>query len=275
MSECLINGRPSAVVGVTDRGFSYGDGLFETLRFSGGRPLLFERHLQRMQQGLQRLSILEAGLLEQLRADVDQMCRGQSEGLLKIQVSRGEGGRGYRGQVDQGPTRVVQRFPAPVYPGHWFENGAELFRCQTRLGLCPQLAGIKHMNRLEQVLARSEWHDQFPEGIVCDLDGYVVEGTMSNLFMIRNGVLFTPKLDRCGVAGIVRSVIMDAAEGAGVELHETRIRYEQLAEADGLFMTNTGFGVLPVKSIADQRYPLHPLTDLASQWLEEARRCES
>lgn len=274
MLECLVNGEPGTDIAVTDRGFSYGDGLFETLRFDAGRPLLLQRHLDRLQLGLERLSIPAEGLLDLLRDELITLCHNHSSGLLKVLISRGEGGRGYRGKVDRGPTRVVQRFSAAVYPDEWFDQGVELFPCQTRLGLNPQLAGIKHLNRLEQILARSEWQDQYPEGVVCDLDGYVVEGTMSNLFMVKNGELFTPKLDRCGVAGVVRSVIMDAANEAGIVCHETLIRKNQLAQADGLFMTNTGFGVLPVSRLAEQRYPSHPLIAKATGWLEEARRCE-
>ncbi|WP_421862960.1 aminodeoxychorismate lyase [Motiliproteus sp.] len=269
-----MNGQPGVSVAVTDRGFSYGDGLFETLRFDAGRPLLLERHLQRLQHGLERLLIPADGLLDLLRDELAMLCRPHPGGLLKILVTRGEGGRGYWGKVDRGPTRVVQRFASPDYPRQWFEQGVELFPCQTRLGLNPRLAGIKHLNRLEQILARSEWQDQYPEGVVCDLEGYVVEGTMSNLFMVKNGALYTPKLDRCGVAGVVRAVIIDSANKAGIDCHETRIRQDQLAQADALFMTNTGFGVLPVKRLGEQNYPSHPYTAMAREWLEEARRCE-
>jgi len=276
MNDTLVNGQPGAQISLFDRGFSYGDGVFETLLVEASKPLLLERHLERLAAGLQRLNIpCIPSLLDAIRDDIDRLCQSQQRTFIKLIVTRGAGGRGYRAAADLQPNRVLIRAAAPDYPEHWYRQGCDLYLCQTRLGLNPLLAGIKHLNRLEQVLARNEWQDQFPEGLVCDIDDRLIEGTMSNLFLIQGDRLLTPRLDRCGVAGIVRSVVIDAAQHHGVEVIQEALSIEDLFQADGVFVTNTGFGVLPVASCDARLIPLSALAESAAQWLAEARRCES
>ncbi|MEH6650623.1 MAG: aminodeoxychorismate lyase [Motiliproteus sp.] len=275
MIMTLVNGQPEAQVSTTDRGFSYGDGVFETIRVSGGKALLLQRHLNRMKDGLFRINInYKQHLIDSLLSEVSLLCDGVNEAFIKVVISRGSGGRGYRCSPELQPTRVVMRVDAPRYPATLYKQGAELFACSTRLGSNPQLAGIKHLNRIEQVLARNEWQDQYVEGLVCDQQGYLVEGTMSNLFLIRDDSLVTPLLDCCGVAGVVRSVIIDAAAKHGVTFAEQRLTVDDLLQADGAFMTNSGFGVLPVSGFDGRVIPLSAITATASHWLEETRRCE-
>lgn len=276
MIATLVNGYPDTQVATTDRGFSYGDGVFETIRVSGGKALLLQRHISRMKLGVIRLKIhLNQSFIDALLSEIYMLCDDVDEAFIKVIISRGSGGRGYRYGTELRPTRVVMRVEAPSYPSTLFIQGAELFACTTRLGSNPQLAGIKHLNRLEQVLARNEWQDEFVEGLVCDQHGYLVEGTMSNLFLVRGESLITPLLDRCGVAGVVRSVIIDAAAKHGVKLSEQRLNVDDLRQADGAFMTNSGFGVLPISRFDGRAIPLSALTATASGWLEEVRRCES
>ena len=275
MTAILVNGNPDTQVSTTDRGFSYGDGVFETIRVRGGKPLLLQRHIGRMKQGLCCLKIsFEQQLIDTLLSEISTFCDGVEEAFIKVIVSRGSGGRGYRYDTEMRPTRVVMRVDAPSYPATLFAQGVELFACETRLGSNRQLAGIKHLNRLEQVLARNEWQDQFVEGLVCDQQGFLVEGTMSNLFLIRGDSLVTPLLDQCGVAGVVRSVIIDAAVKHGIPFSEQRFNVDDLWQADGAFMTNSGFGVLPVNRFDGRVIPLSAITDTAGDWLEEARQCE-
>ncbi|MEH6822588.1 MAG: aminodeoxychorismate lyase [Motiliproteus sp.] len=276
MNNTLVNGHPSAHVSLFDRGLSYGDGLFETLRVEVERPLLLQRHIDRLCTGMNRLKIpFNQMFIDVLRAEIEQLCKGRKQVFLKLIITRGAGGRGYRAAEDLEPNRILMVAAAADYPQRWYQQGCELYLCRTRLGLNPLLAGIKHLNRLEQVLARSEWQDQYPEGLVCDIEDRLIEGTMSNLFLIRGQQLLTPLLNQCGVAGVVRSVIIDSAPRHAVEVVQRALSVEDLFQADGVFITNTGFGVLPVRGCDGRTIPLSPMIQAASQWLAEARRCES
>ncbi len=275
MNNTLVNGQPCSQISLFDRGLSYGDGVFETLLIEAARPLLLQRHLERLGVGLQRLNIsCTPAFMEAVCADIERLCQHQPRAFVKLIITRGAGGRGYRAAADLQPNRILIRAAAPAYPAPWYQHGCDLYRCRTRLGLNPLLAGIKHLNRLEQVLARNEWQEQFPEGLVCDINDRLIEGTMSNLFLIRGEQLLTPLLDQCGVAGVVRSVIIDAAQRHAVEVVQQRLCIEDLFQADGAFITNTGFGVLPVRSCDGQVIPLSSLTQSAGQWLAQARQCE-
>ena len=275
MNNTLVNGQPCAQLSLYDRGLSYGDGVFETLRIEAEKPLLLQRHLDRLYQGLKRLGIpADQSLIDCLRSEIGQLCRGREQAILKLIVTRGAGGRGYRVAEPLSPNRLLMISAATEYPQHWYQQGCELYLCRTRLGLNPLLAGIKHLNRLEQVLARREWQDQYPEGLVCDIQNRLIEGTMSNLFLVRGPQLLTPLLDQCGVAGVVRSVIIDWAERNSVEVIEQALSVDDLFDAEGAFVTNTGFGVLPVRGCAGRAIPLSPMIESVKQWLVEARRCE-
>ncbi|TPW18260.1 MAG: 4-amino-4-deoxychorismate lyase, partial [Halothiobacillaceae bacterium] len=245
-----------------DRGLLYGDGLFETLRIINGQPIAWERHLTRLYGGCERLLIAPPDppqLAEWARA----LCMGVGAGVLKIIVTRGVGGRGYRPPPPSAttPTVILQRHPMPEYPPHFWEEGIGLRLCQTRLGQNSALAGLKHLNRLEQVLARAEWDDvAFPEGLMLDYAGNVIEGTMTNLFMVKGDILYTPKLDECGVAGIMRLRILEQAHAWSIPLYEDRLTLEQLAQADELFVTNSLVGIWPVNTFDQTCYGRGPLT---------------
>ncbi|MFT5722313.1 MAG: 4-amino-4-deoxychorismate lyase [Motiliproteus sp.] len=276
MNDTLVNGQPGTQISLLDRGLSYGDGVFETLLVEAGKPLLLRRHLARLYAGLDRLAIpYDQAFMDRLAAEIEQLCRGRQRAFLKLIITRGAGGRGYRALADLSPSRILRVSAAPDYPPHWYQEGCELYLCRTRLGLNPLLAGIKHLNRLEQVLARNEWQDQYPEGLVCDIHDRLIEGTMSNLFLLRGQQLLTPLLDQCGVAGIVRSVIIDWARLNEIEVIEQALRVEDLFEAEAVFLTNTGFGVLPVRSCGGGSIAFSSRVDAISQWLNEARLCES
>ncbi|MEK7261447.1 MAG: aminodeoxychorismate lyase, partial [Pseudomonadota bacterium] len=160
----LVNGVAVDTVSARDRGFQYGDGLFETIAVSRGTPLLWERHAQRLLAGAVRLDMPppETALL---RAETDRLCRGVERGVLKIIFTRGISGRGYRPDASASTTRALSLSPWPDYPPSWSGEGVVVRLCQTRLASQPRLAGLKHLNRLEQVLARAEWDDEYAEGL--------------------------------------------------------------------------------------------------------------
>lgn len=256
----LINGQPNNLISVLDRGFQYGDGLFETLAVIDGKAALFERHLARLRHGCQRLGISEPDF-EKLRSEVQQVISGTAKGVLKIIITRGAGGRGYSPQNASEPTRIIYTSPWPEYPEENQLLGVQACICTTRLSINERLAGIKHLNRLEQVLARGEWNDaNIREGVMLDTAGQVVEGTMSNLFLVAGEIIKTPKLDRCGVDGIMRGVVIEQAEKIGLEVQESRLSPEDLKKAKSLFFTNSLIGIWPVRTLDGVEYPVHPIT---------------
>ena len=246
----LVDGIPADTIAVADRGLHYGDGLFETLAVVDGNPCLWERHLSRLRDGCARLAFPppdEGRLATEARG----LTHGVERGVLKLILPRGEGGRGYRPPCPARPRRILRLGPWPDYPASWQSAGIRVRYCRTRLGHQPLLAGLKHLNRLEQVLARSEWNDpDIAEGLMLDLDGGVVEGTQSNLFALLDGRLVTPPLARCGVAGVVRALVLERAPALGLPVVEERLEPARLETADALFLTSSLIGLWPVRQLA-------------------------
>lgn len=258
-AQVLINGEPEARVAVWDRGFQYGDGLFETIAVSAGAPLLWERHLARLARGAARLGIAmpSEGLW---REETARLCAGASRAVLKLVLTRGASGRGYAPDGRGAPTRVLWLQPWPDYPSHFARDGVMVRYCATRLARNPRLAGLKHLNRLEQVLARAELPADCAEGLMCDEHDHVIEGTMTNLFAVCDGVLCTPDLSQCGVEGVVRAEVLACAAGLGLRTACVALTRAALARAEEVFLTNSLIGLWPVRRLEDREYPIGQIT---------------
>lgn len=251
-----INGEACDRVAFTDRGMQYGDGVFETLAAADGETLLWERHYARLARGCTRLQIPcpPAALLA---AEVAAVARGHARAVVKVIVTRGNGARGYR-PMPGTPTRIVSAWPWPQFPAAHWREGIRLFHCRTTLAIQPLLADIKHLNRLEQVLARAEWGDTYAEGLVADTEGSVIAGTMTNLFVIADdGGLVTPALGRCGVRGIMRGCVLETAAALGMPVKEVALNWDAVARAAGMFVTNSVVGLWPVAEFNGRRYSIH------------------
>ncbi len=222
--------------------------------------------MQRLCRGCDRLGIHPPDT-ELLRDEAAQEAGEMSKGVLKIMLTRGAGGRGYSPSGAHSPCRILHAFPWPDYPDEWSRQGVAVRICDVPLGRNSRLAGIKHLGRLEQVLARSEWDDPaIAEGLMLDTEGRVIEGTMTNLFLIKGGELYTPDLSDCGTAGIIRQLLMDMAADAGLTLTVTNLSPQDVFEADGAFLTNSVIGLWPVKTLEDRhlKVPAIPPTFSAS-----------
>ncbi|MBA1149204.1 aminodeoxychorismate lyase [Ectothiorhodospiraceae bacterium WFHF3C12] len=255
----LVNGRWSETLPASDRGLQYGDGLFETLAVVHGRPALWDAHMARLQAGCRRLGITmpDAGTLSEEAESLARACRA---GVLKVVVTRGSGGRGYAPPSDAEPTRLLSLHPYPDYPPSHWRDGVAVRVCRQRLGSQPALAGLKHLNRLEQVMARAEWDDpEIAEGLMLSQNGEVVEGTMSNLFVVSGGAAVTPPLEDAGVAGVMRGLVMERLRESGVAVREQRLNLSAVAGADEAFLTNSVIGVWPVRAFegASMGAPIH------------------
>lgn len=269
----LLNGESKHTIEISDRGFQYGDGLFETIEVLNGTPVFLDQHLQRLFKGCQRL-LLPTPDSDTLRKEAFQLSQGEARAVLKLIVTRGSGGRGYRQPNMIQPTRLFSLHPFPEYPESFKQQGIIARFCDTLLGINPSLAGIKHTNRLEQILARAEWNSSnIQEGLMLDINGNVVEGTMSNLFMVKDQVLYTPTLEQCGVEGILRNILIYLAKQNQIKLIEKRISKEELLSANELFVTNSIIGIWPIKQIETQQFEIgtvtHKLQRLFSTFKQE------
>jgi 4-amino-4-deoxychorismate lyase len=245
----LVDGAATPLVPADDRGLAYGDGVFETMSAVDGRVPLLERHLRRMAEGAGRLGIAmpDAALW---RADLARALPAQGRAVAKLVLTRGSGARGYLPTVDAAPRRIVAVDRWADRPASWWSDGIALRVCATRVGVNPALAGLKHLNRLEQVLARAEWSDASAvEGLMLDMEDRVVGGTMSNVFAVVEGALCTPPVDRAGVAGIARALIIEAL-GA----RERALTLADLSAAGELFVTNALIGAWPVATLEARRF---------------------
>ncbi|MGR9105342.1 MAG: aminodeoxychorismate lyase [Gammaproteobacteria bacterium] len=267
----LVNGRESNLIPIADRGFQYGDGLFETLAVENGQPLLLARHLERLRNGCERLAIRFPGN-DLLSREAIGISKGAESAILKILVTRGSGGRGYQVKGEVHPTRVLSIHPRPEFPADYQTSGIRMILCRNRLGINPSLAGLKHMNRLEQILARAEWDDpQIQEGLMLDSEGNVIEGTMTNLFLVRSALLTTPDLSGCGVAGIMRSQVLEVARTEGLAAQIKKVAVDDLLEADEVFVTNSVIGLWPVIEFEHVPYEIGPVTSKILQGLKRVR----
>jgi len=245
----LVNSEQSDQIAVADRGLQYGDGLFETIAVLNGQLQFWQHHMARLSEGCGRLGIPEPAI-PLLLNEARKAAQGQAKGIIKIIITRGQGGRGYRAPKPAQPSRIVAFHPWPDYPEQMHSDGVVLRYCRTMLGISPALAGLKHLNRLEQVLARSEWDEpEIFEGVMSDVNGHLVEGTMSNIFFVDAWGLHTPDLSYNGVSGIMRGRILAMAEALGMYCQTGRFSHRELNQADELFICNSIIGIVPVREL--------------------------
>ncbi len=256
----LIDGQEGELISAGDRGLHYGDGLFETIAVRDGRPSLWTEHMLRLHEGCLRLGI-PMPVEETLLAEALRVCAGAARAVLKIIITRGSAGRGYRPAVDAMPRRIIALYPWPDYPLGWWEDGVEVRLCDTRLGSNARLAGIKHLNRLEQVLARAEWTEpDIAEGLMLDREQQVIEGTMTNLFLVHDGWLLTPALDECGVAGVMRARVLMLAEQLGIGCEITRLHLSDIYRAQEAFLCNSVVGIWPIHRFQEHQIKVGDVT---------------
>jgi len=243
----LVNGVEASAISVDDRGLQYGDGLFETMAVAGGRVRHFARHMERLAAGCHRLGIPMPDV-KLLDVECERSLAGLGTGSVKIVVTRGPGPRSYRPPAEPAVTRIV--VSSGPRPRNDPDTGIVVRLCETPLGLNPRLAGLKHLNRLEQVMACAEWSDPaIAEGLMSSVDGRLVCATAANFFLVRDGRLLTPGIRDCGVAGVMRGIVLAAASELSVPTEVTDLVAADLEKADELFLTNAITGVRPVGEV--------------------------
>ena len=237
-------------VSIANRGLAYGDGVFETMRVHLGALPLWPLHLARFRAGADRLGIALPDVAF-IASRIAEMASTTDSGVLKLLLTRGDGGRGYAPPAEALPTWTLSQHALPLAT-----SDLRLHDCKTRLAFQPALAGIKHCNRLEQVLARGECERAgCDEGLMRDMAGNPVCATSANLLVLRDDRWITPPVDACGVAGVLRGWLV--AQGL-VEV--AALSPDDVADADDLALCNAVRGILPVRPLAAREWPSHPAT---------------
>ncbi|WP_051373240.1 aminodeoxychorismate lyase [Spiribacter curvatus] len=256
----LVNGAPAHSIDAADRGLSYGDGVFETIAVVEHQPRLWDGHLQRLTVGCERLGF-EAPARHEWLDDLSLLALPRF-GVLRISVTRGMGGRGYAPPPSPRPTRIVRCLDAPTHPTEWWSPGVAVRFCRMRLAIQPALAGIKHLNRLEQVMARQEWQTpDIAEGLMETTDGRVIEATASNLIVDQGDRLSVPATHDGGVDGVMQTWLLDRAAALGATVERAAMRRDDLLTARGVMLTNSLIGLWPVRTIAERSMPHSPWAD--------------
>jgi 4-amino-4-deoxychorismate lyase len=258
----LVNGQPATEVSVMDRSLHYGEGVFETIACLNGRPRFLPLHLERLEFGCERLGI-QPPPGDEVAAEVRGLVSGVERAIVKLLVTGGDAvARGYARSGSERATRITIRYPWPHDDPAQLHDGVMVRTVTVRLGENPRLAGLKHCNRLEQVLARTELarDPQLEEGMLFSSSGNLVSGTMTNVFLVRESCLLTPRIDLCGVAGVMRRVVLREARQAGIPTRECELRAENLQAADEVFLTNARIGIWPVRSLDDRLLTPGPVT---------------
>jgi len=271
-----VNGTPSTLIDVSDRGLAYGDGVFETMRIVYDAeqqqvvvPLL-EWHLKRFSEGVKRLKL----------GSVDELCirfkKSLSSALnsiahdavCKIIVTRGSGGRGYTPAENVEIHMITQLLTAPEYPNYYGSEGVAVKCCTHRLPSQSALAGIKHLNRLDQVLASQELGAE-QEGLLFDQDDNLIEGIKSNVLVFSGAEVFTPSIIACGVRGTLRDFLISNSQTLGIQISERIIDRKMLAQSDGLAMINSVLGIWPVRELDGQKFEIHPNCNVIGDYLKQ------
>jgi 4-amino-4-deoxychorismate lyase len=270
----LVNGSHNPGLDPLDRGLAYGDGVFETIALQHGQVQLWQGHCQRLTKGLLRLGLAAdaaaaSALVTRLTSDIQAAYRlfEAADGVLKITITRGVGGRGYVAPLVSQCTRIVTLAPWPTGREGLAGAGVNSRLCCHPWSLNSVLAGLKHLNRLDQVMAGNEWQDpHIHEGFMLDPDANIISGVMSNVFIEQQGRLIVPLLDQCGIAGVMAQEVRVIAEQAGINVKAGRINVTALLNADAVFMTNSLNGIWPVvnlrPSTSNPKSHSWPISDL-------------
>lgn len=261
----LINGVQAGSVDALDRGLHYGDGVFRTLKVVAGEVRWWDDHFTKLAEDCAALGI-SCPDREALEGEVRQLAASPGVGVIKIIVTRGAGQRGYAMPANAESTRIVMGFP----PAGRENQDVRVRWCDLRLASQPRLAGIKHLNRLENVLARSEWTDaDIAEGLLMDEAGRVICATMANLFVLEQGRLVTPDLSHCGVAGVARARVIRAAQGHGQPVRVESITRERLLAADEVFLCNSLIEIWRVAGLEDRQWQDGGGAEKIRNWINE------
>ncbi len=251
-----VNGKLSNYIDIRDRALHYGDGVFETIAVKKSLMEFWKEHYQRLAKGCKTLKI-KCPTENLLKKEINKFIKKNKKEkfVLKIIISRGVGGRGYNPPRNTKPNRILGIYNWPKYPEINFKTGIKMGICKTRISKQPYLSEIKHLNRLEQIIARSEWQSKtISESIMLDSNENVIEGTMSNIFGVKKNIFYTPIIKFAGVEGVMRKVILKLLEKNKKKFVIKKIKLKELLKYEEIFICNSVFGIWPVKQILKKKF---------------------
>lgn len=272
--------KEDAKISVDDRGLLLGDGVFETMRSYGGKVFRFDKHLKRLFDALAviHLSItyqpdeLKDALYDTLKANQLQNAS------IRLTVTRGQGGRGINIPENPSPTVIITAREFIPYPERFYQEGMRTGISEIRQNLSSPVPGIKTLNFLNNILARIEAREKgLDEAILLNTDGFVCEGTVSNIFLVKKGTIITPDRESGILPGVTREVIIELALREGIRIEEKKVKPSELKEADECFLTNTLMEIMPVSEIDKRKVGKGkpgPLTLHLMEWYEDLVRKE-
>jgi len=283
----LINGKFKDSISVLDRGLAYGDGFFETMLWKRKHPgatfdsagvEFWQRHVKRIKKGCHLLQIKfpnPSTLIKYKQKILSRACNsGLKDGILKILITRGQGGRGYKFEKNITPTVIFLVFPKKKIGQNFFDKGVKVRFCKSSLSTNNDFAGLKHLNRLDSVLARSEWVDDYFEGILLDQQENLIEGTMTNIFFIKKNKLYTPSIIDSGIEGIMRGVVMESYKNFFKKIKLTKIHKKDLENFDEMFLTNSVLKILPVRQMGRKKFKISENTKNFMNFLRTKKNLE-
>lgn len=250
----LINGREQETLVASDRAIQFGDGCFTTARIQAGNVAFLTAHLRRLRDASEKL-MLPFQEWSALEEEMVRLARDHDSGVLKVILTRGSGGRGYSASACTMPSRILSVSAYPAHYATWREEGVTLALSPVRLGRNPHLAGIKHLNRLEQVLIRTHLEQtNADEALVLDSEGWLTECCAANLFWCKGSTVFTPRLDQAGVKGIMREHCIALLASSSFRVSEVNATPDALAEADEVLICNALMPLVPVRACGDMAW---------------------
>ena len=251
-----INGKLTNKISVEDRAVQYGDGVFETIAVKENLLEFWKEHYLRLNKGCKVLKIKcpsELFLKKEINKFVKKIKK--KKFILKIIISRGIGGRGYNLPKKAKPTRILGAYNWPNYSKANLKKGIKMDVCKIKIATQPYLSQIKHLNRLEQIIARSEWQGKnISESIMLDFNKNVIEGTMSNIFGVKKNIFYTPEIEFSGIQGVMRNQILKLLKKNKEKYKIKKIKLKELLNFDEVFVCNSIFGIWPVKQILKKNF---------------------
>jgi branched-chain amino acid aminotransferase len=256
--------KEDAKVSVTDRGFLYGDGVFETLRAYGGYIFKLERHLQRLTRGLQILGIENRTSIEDYKETLYRVLEinNLSDAYLRITVSRGRCKRGPRPVGCEAPTVFIEATSYEGFPEEIYKQGVDLSVAKRKNWRSEEDADLKSLSFLPNILARMESEDIYFDCIMLNREGYITECSVSNIFFVKDGILCTPSRASGILDGITRQVVIELARERGIETRESLYTLQDLKESEEVFITNTLIEIIPVRRVNEWEFRPGKITSL-------------
>lgn len=245
----IVNGRQQQHIEIADRAFQYGDGCFTTMAFRNGHLEFFDAHIERLKLACNTL-YLNFDKWSELTSCIFNSLKSTSDCVVKVMITRGEGGRGYSPEGAVSPNYIITLHTIPAHYTLWHTKGIKLTISPITLASQPLLAGIKHLNRLEQVLVKQALiQTGYDDAIVCDIQQQIIETSVANLFWYKDNVWYTADLSTSGVEGVMRNHVLEVMQQKGIECQVVKQDVSVLFSAQELFVCNSLMMVVPVLSL--------------------------